>query len=163
MSRSLFQVNIPEPCHEDWDRMQPDEKGKFCHACCQPVYDFSEKTPEEIRDTLLLQSSGKICGYFRETQLDKPLAIMPSPGLSSFTRHFALAIYLVFGSLLFSCKTVQESDSKVHVDWKQDGPVFQKGRFTVSGPDLDSARRVYGKADLINYLPEETSDSLHVN
>lgn len=158
MSRSLFQITIPEPCHEDWSRMHPDAKGKFCKACCHSVYDFSEKTPAEIREILLQQPSGKICGYFKETQLNRPLSVMLDKRLMNFTRRFALALYVVFGSLLFSCKTIPEPEQKSQVEW-MDGPVFQKGRFITHDSGRDSTRRMYGKADYMQYLPEELTDS----
>lgn len=160
MSRSSFQITIPEPCHEDWTRMQPDAKGKFCKACCHAVYDFSEKTPAEIRDILLHQSSGKICGYFKETQLDRRLSVMPDHRLMTVTRRFAIVVYLVFGSLLFSCKEVQEPAHKTDQKWQQDGPVFQKGRFRASAFSDDSVRRKYGGVDYIEYLTEEITDTV---
>lgn len=158
MSQSLFQITIPEPCHEDWERMQADARGKFCRTCNKSVYDFSQKTPAEIRGILLQQSPGKICGYFKETQLNRPLSDMPDKRLVNFTRRFAFAVYLVFGSLLFSCKTIPEPDQKPQVEWV-DGPVFQKGRFITHDPEIDSTRRIYGKADYMKYLPEEVIDS----
>jgi len=28
-----FQLQIREPCHEDWDKMTPVDKGRFCDSC----------------------------------------------------------------------------------------------------------------------------------
>ena len=159
MSQSSFQITIPEPCHEDWGRMQPDAKGKFCKVCCSSVYDFSEKTSDEIRDILVQQTSGNICGYFKETQLYRPLSETSDKRVMSITGRFALALYLVFGSLLFSCKRMPEPEQKTKIEW-EDGPVFQKGRFITQDTDPDSTRRIYGKADYLSYLPEELTDTV---
>lgn len=154
MSQSLFKITIPEPCHEDWDSMQADARGKFCGACCQSVYDFSDKTPEQIHDILREQSSKSICGYFKESQLNKPLLLQPLYKPATFTARFALALYLVFGSLLFSCKSLPQPEQK-----QQDGPIFQKGRFLTDDPAC-SERRIYGAGDYIRYLePEEKTDT----
>lgn len=147
-----FIVRIPESCHEDWNQMHPDAKGKFCNACCKPVYDFSIKTPHEIQAILSQHRTEKVCGYFKETQLDRPLSAMPAYDMMSVTKRFALALYLVFGSLLFSCKTVPEPE--------QDGPIFQKGRFTTNELHADSTRRRYGGADYLDYLTPEVIDSV---
>lgn len=160
MKPANFSIRIPKPCREDWNNMQLDDKGKFCKACYKSVHDFSKKTPNEILDVLLQHAPGKVCGYFKETQLDRPLSVLPNQRLMSVTKRFALAIYLVFGSLLFSCKTIPEPERKPHIEWKENGPVFQKGRFTTSDLDADSARRIYGKADVMIYLQEEITDTV---
>lgn len=107
MKPSSFTIRIPEPCHEDWNTMQPDEKGKFCGSCCKSVVDFSGKTDTEIRDILTETQGQKVCGHFKKTQLDRPLDLVVNPGLLprniGRTRAFAIAVFLVFGSMLFSC------------------------------------------------------------
>lgn len=89
--------------------MQPEETGRFCSSCSKTVVDFSNKTDAEIRDLLLEQRHQKVCGHFKKTQLNRPLELMVDPGLLprniSGTRAFAIAVFLVFGSMLFSCTT----------------------------------------------------------
>jgi hypothetical protein len=36
-----FQLQIPEPCHEDWNKMTPVHKGRFCDSCEKAVVDFT--------------------------------------------------------------------------------------------------------------------------
>ena len=109
-----IRISIPVPCHEDWNRMTPNEQGSFCGKCCKTVLDFSGKSPEEIRDTLLEQNGKKVCGRFTNEQLVAPqepvkISILPfelSPRISG-TRAFAIALFIVFGTSLFSCVTPQ--------------------------------------------------------
>jgi hypothetical protein len=65
-----MKLTIPRPCHENWDNMAPDGKGKFCSVCSQSVYDFTDLSDEEISNFNFDQ---KICGRFREDQLGRNL------------------------------------------------------------------------------------------
>ncbi len=115
MKNSNFIVRIPEPCHEDWNKMQPDEKGKFCGSCSKSVFDFSNKTDSEIKNILIEHKDQKVCGHFKKTQIDRPLSIKIDlnnlPKNMSTTKTFAIALFLVFGTLLFSC--TDEKNNKV--------------------------------------------------
>lgn len=107
MKTPNYIVRIPEPCHEDWNRMLPDEKGKFCNSCNKSVFDFSTKTDAEIKNILLEQKDQKVCGHFRKSQINRPLNIRVNihhlPINMSITKVFAVALFLVFGTFLFSC------------------------------------------------------------
>ncbi|EDP95734.1 carboxypeptidase-like regulatory domain-containing protein [Kordia algicida OT-1] len=64
-------VSIPEPCHEDWNKMSPTEKGKFCNVCTKEVIDFSAKSDEEIINHF--SKNGNLCGRFHVSQLGRKL------------------------------------------------------------------------------------------
>lgn len=100
-------IRIPEPCHEDWNSMQPDAKGKFCSSCHKSVFDFSNKTDTEIRNVLMEYKGQKVCGRFRKSQIDRPLKLTINlddlPKNISITKAFGIALFVVFGTLLFSC------------------------------------------------------------
>lgn len=104
-------VRIPEPCHEDWNSMQPDAKGKFCNLCSKAVFDFSNKTDHEIKEILWEYKEQKVCGHFKKSQVNRPLNIKVNlnelPKNISFSKAFVIAVFLVFGSFLFSCKDEQ--------------------------------------------------------
>lgn len=116
MKPADFIVRIPEPCHEDWNKMQPDDKGKFCSSCSKSVFDFSNKTDAEIKTILIEHKDQKVCGHFKKTQIDRPLNITLDPANLpkniSITKTFAIALFLVFGSLLFSCKDEKGNELK---------------------------------------------------
>lgn len=107
MKTPNFIVRIPEPCHEDWNKMEPDLKGKFCNSCNKSVFDFSTKTDAEIKNILLEYKDQKVCGHFKKSQVNRPLNISINlkdlPKNINITKAFAIALFLVFGTFLFSC------------------------------------------------------------
>lgn len=103
----MQQVRIPDPCHENWSAMTPTEKGAFCKVCSKEVHDFTQKTPQQIRKTLL-DTEGTVCGHLRIEQLadlnhqytdwiqSTPIAIQ---------KRLVLSLIIAFGITLFSCQT----------------------------------------------------------
>jgi len=63
---------IPQPCHEDWDKMTPETQGRFCASCEKTVVDFSLMTDNELIK-FLSKSKGHLCGRFDSEQLQRPL------------------------------------------------------------------------------------------
>ena len=66
-------ITIPEPCHEDWNKMNTTEKGKFCGVCTKEVIDFTSNSDEEI--VKHFTNHGNTCGRFLETQLNRKLIV----------------------------------------------------------------------------------------
>lgn len=95
-------ISIRKPCHENWNEMSPNEKGRLCDKCCKVVVDFTKKTTSQIVEFLEARSSEKVCGRFRAEQVAVPV----SSGKLPRTKVFLAALYFVFGGLLFSsCNT----------------------------------------------------------
>lgn len=67
-----MKITIPSPCHENWNEMVPEEKGRFCSVCSKVVKDFTNSSNKEILD-ILESSEEKICGNFKQAQLNKNL------------------------------------------------------------------------------------------
>lgn len=68
-----FQLNIENPCHEQWESFTPTATGGFCASCQKNVIDFSKMSESALvaffRDHL--NSSQNLCGRFREDQLKR--------------------------------------------------------------------------------------------
>src|ERR1039458_3430846 len=100
-----FKISIPKPCHEDWNTFTPDQKGAFCKVCCKSVYDFTQRTNEQIKAILIkeMDEGASVCGRFKEDQV---INLPGNNGLVDLNfrrlKRFAMALYLVFGGLLFS-------------------------------------------------------------
>lgn len=68
-----IQITIPRPCHENWQDMSADDKGRFCASCQKKVYDFTAATDREI--VTVLNREKDACGRFTVQQLNRDLAI----------------------------------------------------------------------------------------
>jgi hypothetical protein len=110
---NLFKIHIPEPCHEDWDKMTSNEQGAFCKVCAKTVVDFSVKTNDEIQNYLLQNEGKNVCGRFLSSQLEEPKNLkIELPGylfpLSySPIRSFALALFVAASLSLAGCGSAE--------------------------------------------------------
>lgn len=103
-----FKIDIPKPCHEDWNAMTPNEKGKFCSVCNKGVVDFTEMRAVEIQTYFLKNQGQQICGRFKNEQMSATFDLLIPPNVfkqrMSFHKAFLLILFVVMGSTLFSCK-----------------------------------------------------------
>lgn len=67
-----MKITIPKPCHENWEMMTPQEKGRFCSVCAKTVRDFTVASDVEIVE-VFSTSTENICGNFYESQLNRNL------------------------------------------------------------------------------------------
>ena len=103
--KSICQVEIKKPCHENWDAMKLNEKGRFCTSCQTIVIDFTTKTPEEISIFLKQNSNQSICGNYNSwnvksnNKLDNLIWRLNGKGF----KYLSLLIIRVM--LLIGCRT----------------------------------------------------------
>ncbi|MCU0434712.1 MAG: hypothetical protein MUC87_14750 [Bacteroidia bacterium] len=107
-------IQIPEPCHESWQGMTPQENGRFCDSCCKVVVDFTRMSNDEISAYLQSRKNEKVCGRFTKTQVvaapAKPAKLVH---IKWQLQKFAAALWLVFGALLFTaCHTPNAKEAK---------------------------------------------------
>lgn len=67
-----IQLSIADPCHENWDDMLPEEKGRFCLSCQKTVVDFTQMSDRQIFD-YFKNYKGNTCGQFSPAQLDREI------------------------------------------------------------------------------------------
>ncbi len=106
--KKWHKVTIPKPCHEDWNKMTPNNKGKFCDVCTKTVIDFTNKSSVEIQNILFENKGKRVCGHFYKSQLETINIEIPNYIFKkqySQVRIFALALLLAMGTTLMSCKT----------------------------------------------------------
>lgn len=66
--KKLRQLTLPQPCAQNWNKMDDRGTGRHCSQCSTTVHDFSILNDKELVDALV---SGKHhCGRFREDQLN---------------------------------------------------------------------------------------------
>lgn len=109
-----FKIMIPEPCHEDWNKMTPNDNGRFCGSCSKNIVDFTNKLPEEIQAYFLQHNN--VCGRFKKSQLDSLTIQIPNRVLYSQTQYhkiFLLALFIAMGTTLFSCADKNGNKQKI--------------------------------------------------
>lgn len=67
-----FKISIPSPCHEDWNKMNPNSNGRYCNSCEKTVVDFTNKNSNEIK-SILENTPGHVCGRFNTKDVYQPL------------------------------------------------------------------------------------------
>jgi len=95
MSKHI-QLNIADPCHENWDNMTPAARGKFCGSCQKKVIDFSNMSDREVAQFFKRPSTCSVCGRFMQDQLDRSIQIPKKriPWVKYFFQ-FALPAFLM--------------------------------------------------------------------
>ncbi len=100
-------INIPEPCSENWNEMTPTEKGAFCQKCALDVYDFTNKSGSEIRTILAQNIGSRVCGRIENVQLaelNSDFEAWKINNSRSYQRAWIFTLFVVFGLTLFSCE-----------------------------------------------------------
>lgn len=126
----IAELNISDPCHEDWDKMLPEERGKFCLSCKKAVLDFTTKSKEEILEFFKKSKLESACVRVYSDVLNQPIVTLPTIANRKISKRlvrFAYALYIAFGSLLFSCNTANQSVVG-QVEYVYDGKNFATGQ-----------------------------------
>ncbi|OXB18452.1 energy transducer TonB [Flavobacterium reichenbachii] len=116
MTKPLHKITVPEPCHENWDKMTPKDNGRFCMSCSKTVVDFTSMLPDEIQHFFIQNQTERICGRFRKSQLDNVTIQIPSRVLYAQTQYhkmFLLALFIAMGTTLFSCADKDGNKTKI--------------------------------------------------
>lgn len=117
-----IQINIPQPCHEDWDKMTPQEQGRFCDSCRKCVVDFTGFSDEELYRFFREHEGEQVCGHVSRGQLNRSISIPPAPP-TSYNKWLAAA------GLVLTCSIAPESNlySKTRITVEQ--PIFPQGQY----------------------------------
>lgn len=74
----LINLQIPTPCHENWEAMTASEKGRFCASCQKQVVDFTLLSDAQVAQ-FFQTSSGETCGRFNNSQLNRDFLVPRKP------------------------------------------------------------------------------------
>lgn len=111
-----YSISIPQPCHQDWYKMTPNEKGRFCQSCSKTVVDFTKMNTDEIQDYIHNSRNQRICGHIKQSQLDTINLKIPETIFNqklSFHRVFILALLFSMGLTLFNCEDEKGKAKKI--------------------------------------------------
>ena len=124
-----YKITIPEPCHEDWNKMTPQEKGRFCDKCEKCVIDFTGLSTQQMFNHI---NSGKdLCGRFRPDQLNRDL--VAAPVKKGFSFQWVLSSVLVITGFN---KAFSQSEESFSVGKIAPIEISQNGETTVIPPPL---------------------------
>lgn len=117
-------LNIPEPCHENWQQMTPNEQGRHCMSCQKTVVDFTLMSDQEVLD-YISRASSSVCGRFNNDQLDKTYTEKKIKRAYSFRYawNMVVATFLLAGNAAVaqtkkstSAKEIVRGDNKTDKD-----------------------------------------------
>ncbi len=89
-----YKITISEPCQEDWNKMTPNDQGRFCMSCAKTVVDFTAMLPEEVQHFFIQNQNQNICGRMRKSQLDSITIQIPSRVLYKQTQYHKMFLRL---------------------------------------------------------------------
>ncbi|MGG9964455.1 carboxypeptidase-like regulatory domain-containing protein [Ferruginibacter sp. SUN106] len=92
-----IQLSIPEPCHEDWQNMNPTEQGRFCNACAKQVIDFSTMSDREVLNYFATIKNENVCGRAYPDQLERAITMPKDPKKRLFWHwNYITMLFLFF-------------------------------------------------------------------
>lgn len=103
-----MKITISKPCHENWEKMTPAEKGRFCSVCSKTVRDFTVASDDEIIDVISNAADKDICGNFYDSQLNRHLKYSY---INSIFVKFAVGVILTTGGFV----SLQAQENKPNV------------------------------------------------
>ena len=163
-----MKLSIPTPCTVPHSEMEPTAGGLHCQICAHTVMDFRDWTTEEIQ-AYFNHKTGKTCGIFYQDQLSLEPIDIPMPTFNgaklSFSQQFLYALFICFGTWLFSCntptaqKSVEIPTHHIAVD-KIDAR--SKESTTAQKPEKEDADRLKIMGDIM-YIPDTNATELAVD
>lgn len=98
MKQTPLNLNIPEPCSENWDEMTPTAPNeRYCGKCSKNLIDFTSFSDAEVHRQLA-SNNGRICGRFRPDQLGRDIHAT-QPRASKWKHWAAAAAVIASGGL----------------------------------------------------------------
>lgn len=94
--KSQGKISINTPCSEKWEKMLPQDRGRFCLTCEKIVIDFTSKSDQEILNHIK-ESNGNICGRFKPAQLDRELDYDKIPKVIPLWQKAAASLLFFIG------------------------------------------------------------------
>jgi len=138
----MLKITIPEPCHEDWNKMTPDETGRHCSACAKSVVDFTHMSDDEVKHFFLNKKDDtRVCGRFNQTQLHRIVIELPQHIFSKpmpLWKKFLAACLVVFSTTLFSCETKISGTTVGTIEMEQPVPGDEQGMVAISPTQQDT-------------------------
>lgn len=109
-----FQIKNTFACSENWDKMNPTEKGKFCEICTKEVIDFTTLSKNEIIAVFQKNNYQALCARAYTNQLSTIYLEESIESISwnlPFWQKFLLVLLVCFGPEFLNVNLVFAQDS----------------------------------------------------
>jgi TonB family protein len=131
MKNEINNIKLQFACSQNWDGMKACESGKFCMACQNTVFDFTDKNQSDF-DAIYQQNEGKVCGRFKLSQLAsiqslQKVAVL-SASLMSFSACFKEELPNILPIQSFQEKPIKSDDSIIFGMIAEQLPDFEGGQ-----------------------------------
>lgn len=113
-----IELSIPKPCHEDWNTMTPEGRGRFCASCHKTVIDFSQMSDSQIAD-FFKKPKESVCGHFSNSQLNRVIDV-PKKRIPWVRYFFTIALPAFLFSLKAGAQGEVRSKGRVAVKTQPD-------------------------------------------
>lgn len=108
-------ITIPQPCHEDWEKMRVvNSTRRHCASCEKTLVDFSLMSDDEIA-SYLRYNNKNLCGRFSKAQLNRRIAQIPEPRMQPRWKMWLLFPLTLIGKIL-SAQGGAQQDTTPPVD-----------------------------------------------
>jgi uncharacterized protein YbaA (DUF1428 family) len=135
-------ISIPKPCHENWEAMTPEDKGRFCSVCTKTVFDFTKASDKEIIEHL--NKDATTCGRFISSQLNRDLIVPKEKSPYWIFASATLFSFLGIGSQSTYSQVRQDTIQTDKKDLNQDSIKTEKNPFTITGVVSDELGPIAG-------------------
>jgi hypothetical protein len=115
-----LQIQIPQPCNENWQDMNANSRGiGFCNKCQHHVVDFSQMNDAQLID-YLKENPFTHCGKFSDFQLNRDINIqkyeVKTNLFNSKIKVITSLLFLMYQFLIIGCKTKNKNrEIKLHL------------------------------------------------
>jgi hypothetical protein len=111
--KQTISLTVSRPCSEKFKAFKQTKSGGFCNFCSKNVIDFRKMSDEQVAKHFK-NKTGKTCGYFDISQLNKTIEF---PELKKNTSKFNFLRVAAFATLsLTSLHTMQAQEQKPSIE-----------------------------------------------
>ncbi|MFN7045651.1 MAG: carboxypeptidase-like regulatory domain-containing protein [Flavobacterium sp.] len=135
-------ISIPKPCHENWEAMTPEDKGRFCSVCTKTVFDFTKASDKEIIEHL--NKDKNTCGRFVSSQLNRDLIVQNEKSSYWIIATATLFSFLGIGSQATYSQVKLDTIQTDKKNLNQDSIKTEKNPFTITGVVSDELGPIAG-------------------
>lgn len=132
-----IQIDIPKPCHEDWNKMTPQEQGRFCNSCQKCVVDLTQFSDKQLYEYITAHKGERVCGRINQWQLNRPIH-MPHQPKSRLYKWMVAAGMAIALAAVHEDSFARAPIAIVQTDnYQQEGDTTGGDTITISGTVVD--------------------------